>query len=250
VKLTAETRTTIWQKLNPTYNTAAETTSAMMQLQIDHGKTVTNGTYVYLVSATGTVPALLPQIISNTTSIQAVAAADSSVIGAVFYDNLKGFTYGKYTYSFSSPVALLMENYNSDSITVTVTDATMNSTLLKTTLTTTLPISGTNVTKSGNNYVLTINLPQGELCGSPATVKVKRIKDATGLNALFDTDLSIKIIGRTVCFPSEIKQLSVFNSLGVNVVNAHHISSCVLPVSGVYMLQINGKVRKVIVGKN
>ncbi|MFZ4726521.1 MAG: polysaccharide lyase family 8 super-sandwich domain-containing protein, partial [Paludibacter sp.] len=249
VKLTAETRNTIWQTLAPTLNTAAETTQPMMQLQIDHGKSVTNGTYLYMVSATGIVPAQLPKIISNTTSLQAAAAADSSVIGAVFYDNSKGFTFGKYSYSLSSPVALLIENYNFDSITVTVTDATMNSALLKTTLTTTLPISGTDVTKTGNNYTLAINLPQGELCGSPVTVKIKRIKTSTDIQSVV-TDLNIKIIGRTIYFPSVVNQLSVFNSLGVNIVKAQNLNSCVLPTSGVYLLKIDGRIRKIIVGKN
>jgi hypothetical protein len=248
VKLTAETRNTIWQTLAPVVNTAAETTQPMMQLQIDHGKTVTNGTYLYLVSATGIVPTQLPIIISNSTSLQAAAAADSSVIGAVFYDNSKGFTFGKYSYSLSSPVSLLIENYNSDSISITVTDATMNSALLKTTLTTTLPISGNNVTKTGNNYSLSIDLPKGELCGSPVTVKVKRIKISTDIQSVVDV-LNLKINGRTVYFPSVVNQLSVFNLLGVSIDNVQNTNFCVLPKNGVYILRFDGKVKKIKIGK-
>lgn len=247
VKLTAEPRNTRWQILAPTLNTTPETTLSMLQLQIDHGKTVTNGTYVYLVSAKGGVPNQLPKIISNTTSLQAAAAADSSVIGAVFYNNLQGLSFGGCTYNLSSPVAFLIEDYLSDSILVTVTDATMDSTLKKTTLTTTLPISGTNVIKTGNNYVLTINLPQGELCGSPVTVKVGRIKTITEIHAVEDC-LQLKINGHTVYFPSAVNRLTVFNTLGVPILKAKNAHFCFLPKSGVYILEMDGNVKKIAIG--
>ena len=250
VKLTAETRNTIWQTLAPTLNANTETTQAMMQLQIDHGKTVTNGTYVYLVSATGIIPAQLPMIISNTTSLQAVAATDSSVIGGVFYDTLQGITLGKYSYKLSIPAALLIENYNSDSISVTVTDGTMNSALTTMTLTTTLPISGTNVTKSGNNYILSVNLPQGELCGSPATVKVKRIKSFMLVNQTVDNKLQYNINGCTVSFTAPVHQLSVYNLLGMLISETQNTSSTILPCKGVYVLQADNKTVKIAVGNN
>ncbi len=249
VKVVAETRNTIWKKLAPAMNTAAETTMPMMQLQIDHGKTINNGTYIYLVSATGTVPTKLPEIILNTTSLQAAAVADSSVIAAIFHNNTQGLSFGNYSYNLSSPVAFLIENYNSDSISITVTDATMNSYLKKTTLTTTLPISGANVTKIGTNYSLDIDLPQNELCGSPVTVKVKRIKNATDIQTLVDRR-QLRISGHTVYFPSPINQLSVFNMLGVNMLRAENTNSCTLPKSGVYILKMDGKLCKIIIGNN
>jgi hypothetical protein len=250
VKLIAETRNTIWQKLAPYLNKAAETTLPMMQLQIDHGKTVTNGTYVYLVNAAGTVPSQLPVIISNTTSLQATAAADSSVIGGVFYDTTQGISYGKYSYKLSSPAAFLIENYNSDSISVTVTDATMNSALTTMTLTTTLPISGTNVTMSGNNYILSVALPKGELCGSPATVKVKRLKSITALNQPVDEMLRYSINGRTVSFSSVVCRLTVYNILGIVVSEFRQTNSCQLPQNGVFILHADGKILKIKVRSN
>jgi len=249
VKLVAETRNTIWKKLAPAVNTAAETTLPMMQLQIDHGKTISNGTYVYMVSAIGTVPSQLPAIISNTTSLQAAAAADSAVIGAVFYNNTQGFSFGNYSYNLSSPVAFLIENYNSDSISITVTDATMNSDLKKTTINTTLPISGANVTKTNNNYSLDIDLPQKELCGSPITVKVERIKNTTDVQTIVDR-IHLRISGNTVYFPSPVNQLSVFNMLGVLVLRAENTNSCTLPKSGVYILEMDGKLSKIVIGNN
>ena len=250
VKLTAETRNTIWQTLAPALNTGAETTQAMMQLQIDHGKTVTNGTYVYLVSATGTIPAQLPVIISNNTSLQATAAVDSSLIGGVFYDNLLGITFGKYSYKLSAPAALLIENYNSDSISVTLTDAKMNSALITMTLTTTLPISGTIVSKSGNNYIISVNLPQGELCGSPVTVKVKRIKTFTAVNELADEKIHYCINGHEVTFSSVIHDLSVYNQLGMLISKKQMTNVCHLAQSGVYIFQADGKVMKLVIGNN
>ena len=250
VKLTAETRTTIWKTLAPAVNTAAETTMPMMQLQIDHGKTVSNGTYIYLVNAAGVVPSALPKIISNTTSIQATAAADSSVIGAIFFDNLQGFTFGNYTYKLSSPAALLVENYNSDSLSVTVTDATMDSTLNSITLTTTLPVSGINVTKVGNNYNVVVPMPQGELCGSPATIKVKRIKSLSGLTDGIMTNNNLRPIvsGHSIHFPIEVKDLSLYSMLGVEVRHLKNIKSCDLPNNGVYIVIADGLKSKIVIG--
>jgi len=250
VKLTAETRTTIWKTLAPTINTAAETTMPMMQLQIDHGKTVTNGTYIYMVNAAGVVPAALPTIISNTTSIQATAAADSSVIGAVFYSNLQGFTFGNYTYKLSNSAALLVENYNADSLSITVTDATMNSTLQSITLTTTLPVSGTNVTKVGSNYSVVIPLPRGELCGSPATLKVKRLRGVTAIKDLSDTNFKVFINGNKVSFSTPVHQLSIFNQLGAKILSMKNASSCILPHNGFYLCLADNVTRKILIGNN
>ena len=179
VKLTAETRNTLWQKLSPTTNLGAETTTDMMQLQIDHGQTVTNGSYVYFVSATGVVPAKLPKIISNTTTLQAAASPDSTTIGAVFYDSTQTLIFNSASYKLSSPAALLIERKSKTAFAITVTDAKMDSTLKQMTLTTTLPIAGANVTNLNGVYTLTFNMPQDSLCGSPLTVLVNDLSSAT-----------------------------------------------------------------------
>jgi len=247
VKLTTEPRQTIWNTLAPTLNSLLESTLAMIQLDIDHGKDVKDGTYVYLVSANGSIPGQLPMIISNTTSVQAVAAADSSVVAAVFYEHSNGFKVGNYTYNVSEPSAILIEDYNSDSLTITITDAVMNTSLQKITLTTTLPISGVNVTKAENIYSLDINLPQGELCGSPATVKVKRLR-ATSDVPLCGNDLRMKVRGKTVSFSSLVNMLDVYNVLGIKIETIRYAESYSFAQNGIYFLKMSDKIVKVSVG--
>jgi len=219
----------------------------MIQLDIDHGKDVKDGTYVYLVSANGSIPGQLPMIISNTTSVQAVAAADSSVVAAVFYEHANGINVGNYTYNVSEPSAILIEDYNSDSLTITVTDAAMNTSLQKITLTTTLPVSGDNMTKSDNIYNLVIDLPQGELCGSPATVKVKRLRTFSDVSQC-GNDLSLVVKGKTVSFSSVVNMLEVYNVLGVKIGTIRYADSYNFAQNGIYFLKINDRIVKVFAG--
>ncbi|MCE5174336.1 MAG: polysaccharide lyase family 8 super-sandwich domain-containing protein [Bacteroidales bacterium] len=246
VKLTAETRNTIWKTLSPSTNKSiSETTTQMVQLHIDHGKTVTNGSYVYFVSANG-IPDSLPKLIANTTALQAAASADSTVIGAVFYDDSQSLYFGNYSYKLSSPAALLIEKQDNSTALITVTDAKMDSTLKQITLTTTLPISGDNVTNSNETYFLNVPLPEKELCGSPVTVQVA-LGSNVGVVKHIQDKLQFVIKGHHLYFSNPVRQLSVYNLLGINVVRKYNANECSLPLSGMYLVSADGKEQKVLI---
>ena len=246
VKLTAETRNTIWKTLSPSTNKSiSETTTQMVQLHIDHGKTVTNGSYVYFVSANG-IPDSLPKLIANTTAIQAAASADSAVIGAVFYDDSQSLYFGNYSYKLSSPAALLIEKQDNSTALITVTDAKMDSTLKQITLTTTLPISGDNVTNSNGTYFLDVPLPEKELCGSPVTVQVSLGSNVDVVKHVQDK-WQIAVEGHHLYFSNPVRQLSVYNLLGINVVRKYNANECSLPLSGMYLVSADGKEQKVLI---
>ena len=93
-------------------------------------------------------------------------------------------------------------------------------------------------------------MPQGELCGSPATIKVKRIKSLSGLTDGIMTNNNLRPIvsGHSIHFPIEVKDLSLYSMLGVEVRHLKNIKSCDLPNNGVYIVIADGLKSKIVIG--
>jgi len=182
IELKAEHRTTKWEELNliNRKNKNLPSKTNVLQLSINHGKNISNGTYGYLVyygDKTAKKAFRKPniEVLSNTTKLQAAATTSKSIIGAVFYDPSETLKITKnWELSVSAPSAILLEKIDNHYL-LTVTDAEMNKDLTSITIKTTLKVSGENVTKENNSYSITINMPTGELLGKPKTIKLLKI---------------------------------------------------------------------------
>lgn len=161
---TIETKKNEWNKRNITNKnkTGLPEEADILRLWIDHGQTPKDDTYGYAVYC-GTEPLQenLPfTVLRNDKSIQAVRSSDKKIVEVVFYNseeklNLKGLSLG-----VSSPAIVLIEDQGSEYV-VTANDPQM------------LPgLKQINI--SFNKRKVTIDLPQGELCGKPVSVKIKK----------------------------------------------------------------------------
>ncbi len=140
------------------------TNANILRLWIDHGQKVNNGTYGYVVYAGDKTPdKKLPfQVLRNDTLIQAIQSIDKRITEAVFYSANTKLVSKRLELSASAPCVVLIEE--GKECILSVNDPLMNPNLkqLKLYL---------------RNKELTIDMPQGELCGNPAKMILKKIDD-------------------------------------------------------------------------
>lgn len=160
--VSCETKPAEWIKLNPS-NAKQKNLPAnvrVLRLWADHGQTPANDTYGYVVYTGDGVPqGRLPfEVLRNDTLVQAVASIDKKLIQAVFYPGNEGLRVPGIDLKVSAPCVMMVQ-YTSDGISLSVTDATMNPNLKEIT-----------VTLNGNAYP--VKLPQGLHCGNTVTRQI------------------------------------------------------------------------------
>ena len=172
MKWRREERTTDWKRLCKA-NTEPETTVPVFQMEIVHGREIKDATYAYMVNCKGELPKAIPNVLANTTQLQAAENPEKTKLGAVYFD-ASATAKGKLgTFRVSSPAALFAEKKDGKLI-LTVTDAFMKKDLNNLTVYTSVPVAGEEVTKQKKGvYEIKVPLPTGAQCGQPATITLK-----------------------------------------------------------------------------
>lgn len=157
-----ENKKTDWVKMN---NENANVkglpeTVEMLTLWIDHGQKVVNGTYGYVVYAGANVPnTKLPfTVLQNDTLAQAIQSTDQTITEVVFYKGNTPLKTKKLVLSASAPCVLLIESKGKGR-TLSVNDPQMDANLKQ-------------IQLLLNGETFSIDMPQGELCGKPVTIKL------------------------------------------------------------------------------
>lgn len=163
VSVKREKRRSNWRRLSERNADVEETLLPVFQMSIDHGREVRDGTYAYVVECGSDTASPLPRVLANTPQVQAAENAGGTAVGAVIYDSGAAFRGSRGVYSASAPCVMLAE-YRPEALTLTVADAAMDPELRR--ITVSLPEFGE----------IAVPVPQGELCGKPATVVVKTAK--------------------------------------------------------------------------
>jgi len=160
-----ETKKTDWVKMNSDNKKATDLPAKadVLRLWIDHGQKPLNDTYGYVVYAGEGIPdEKLPfEVLRNDTLIQAIRSADKKVTEVVFYKPNIVLKENGISLSASSPCAVLIEEKNNEFI-LTVCDATMNANLKQ-------------ISLNFGEKSITVDLPQGEYCGKPATIRLSKL---------------------------------------------------------------------------
>ena len=133
VSLVAERRASKWDKLakpNAGKKGKPETID-ILQLSINHGREVRDGTYGYMVYAGHKDPVQVfskppVTVLANTTILQAAMSPDGKTVQAVFYDPAAELKAGAHTFRVSAPCAFMAEFEENGTVHLTVTDAEMN----------------------------------------------------------------------------------------------------------------------------
>ena len=157
-----ENKKTDWAKMNianKKINGLPEKVD-ILRLWIDHGQQVVNGTYGYVVYAGKGLPDKeMPfKVLQNDTLIQAIQSSDQKITEVVFYKSGIVLKAGKTTLSASAPCVVLLSTEGKNT-TISINDPLMNPTLKQIEL---------NI----NGKKVSVNLPQGEWAGKPATVEL------------------------------------------------------------------------------
>lgn len=164
-----EERTTDWKRLCKA-NTEPETTVPVFQMEIVHGRDIKDAAYAYVVDCKGRLPKKTPNILANSTHLQAAENPEGTKLGAIYFDT-SAVAKAKFgTFGISSPAALFAEKKDGKLI-LTVTDAIMDKDLKTLTIYTSVPVKGNEVSKQSKGiYEIKISLPSGAHCGQPVTV--------------------------------------------------------------------------------
>jgi hypothetical protein len=177
VFLSAETRSAKWQELNESNKrrTDLPKTTDVFQLHINHGREVKGGRYAYIVyggdeKAEKAFSDMPLTILENSTNLQAVKWGNGYV-GASFYNAESTLKTPEGTINVSAPCALLLQEKDGNYV-LTVTDAEMNKNLKSIVVKTSFPVAGNNVVNDGKWNIISVPMPQGALCGKPATVSL------------------------------------------------------------------------------
>lgn len=168
VRLVCDRRKTRWNTLTQANTTKQDKPDEldMFHLVIDHGPAPDNDRYGYMVGLRGGLPKDPPVVISNTPRLQAVTNSSRSVVQAIVYDVTSKIDDGNFTYELSAPCAFMAE-WDGSACTITITDATMSPDLEKITA---------KITHKDKTSTIEVAMPQGNRCGSPATVIKKGLK--------------------------------------------------------------------------
>lgn len=132
----------------------------ILRLWMDHGQKPTNETYGYVVYAGNKTPKdELPfLVLRNDTLIQAIRSTDSKLTEVVFYQADTALVSPEIKLSASAPCVVLIDNTGKEK-TITVNDPRMEKTLK-------------TIQLNLNGKIISVELPQGELCGKPVTIKI------------------------------------------------------------------------------
>lgn len=163
-----ELRTTNWQRLTK-LNKGDEYEVPVFQMDINHGRNVKDAAYAYIVNYTGEIPREIPAVLSNTTKLQAAENAAGNQLGAVFYDTDAELKSSMGTFTISRPAVLFAEKTDGKLL-LTITDAKMDVNADKIEVYTSIPVSGTNVSKiDKKTYKIEILMPAEPNRGAPKT---------------------------------------------------------------------------------
>ncbi len=158
-----ETKQDDWIKLNKQNKSIAGLPESVniLRLWVDHGQTVKDGTYGYVVYTGENQPdKLLPfSVLRNDTLVQAIQSTDGKVTEAVFYSANASLRAGKEIIKVSAPCVLLMDKSGKNAV-LSVEDPQMNTRLKQ-----------IRISAGTNTY--SVDLPQGALAGKPAVVQLK-----------------------------------------------------------------------------
>ncbi len=157
-----ESKKTNWVKMNKEnrkINNLPENAD-ILRLWMDHGQKPTNETYGYVVYAGNKTPKdELPfLVLRNDTLIQAIRSTDSKLTEVVFYQADTALVSPEIKLSASAPCVVLIDNTGKEK-TITVNDPRMEKTLK-------------TIQLNLNGKIISVELPQGELCGKPVTIKI------------------------------------------------------------------------------
>lgn len=159
-----ESKKTDWVKMNQTNEKIQNLppTADILRLWVDHGQKTTNGTYGYVVYTGDGIPSKkLPfKVLRNDTLIQAVVSTDHKLIEAVFYKANTPLNEKGVSLTASVPCVVLIEDKGNEYV-ISVTDPEMNASLKQISL-----------NFKGKDIV--VDMPQGEYCGKPATIRTKK----------------------------------------------------------------------------
>lgn len=160
VRAVREIKPTDWRKLCKV-NTEPETDVPVLLIEIDHGKEIVDGKYAYMVNCGYDIPSVLPKILTNTTSNQAVESADGNKIGMVSYDtNEKEITSSIGKFNIGIKAALLVQRLENGKIRISVTDAMMDKANDIMKIKTTVPLKGPGVNKTSDDwYEISFKMP-------------------------------------------------------------------------------------------
>ena len=132
----------------------------MLQLWINHGQKVFNGTYGYVVYAGKSLPTPnLPfTIVRNDTLVQALQSTDRKITGAVFYKANTKLSTKYINVSTSAPCVILIQYKDNQQI-LTVNDPRMDAELKQ-------------IRIELNGKIVQVDMPLGEFCGKPVSIKI------------------------------------------------------------------------------
>lgn len=157
-----ERRKTDWVKMNQENRKIKNLPDSVdiLQLWIDHGQKVLNGSYGYVVYAGKSLPSQkLPfSIVRNDTVVQALQSTDRKIIGAVFYKANTTLTTKDINVSTSAPCVMLIQYKDNQQI-LSINDPQMDASLKQ-----------IKITLNGKS--ISVDMPQGEFCGKPVTIKI------------------------------------------------------------------------------
>ncbi len=157
-----ETHKTNWVKMNKENKKIADLPASvdMLRLWIDHGQKPKDETYGYVVYAgNNTAKDELPFIIlQNDTLIQAIRSRDSKITEVVFYQSESKLKAKEISITASVPCVVLIE-INGNEKSITVNDPRMDKSLKQ-------------IMLNLNGKAIIVDMPQGEFCGKPVTIKI------------------------------------------------------------------------------
>ncbi len=158
--LLIQSRPTRWDELNRENQEVRNKPLSMdiFQLWINHGKQPVNDRYGYQVYCGKGNPPPSPVVLSNTTSMQAVASEDCTHVQAIFYQT-DTLLCAETLFHVSAPCAF-SARFSGDQLRLSVSDAQMDVSLDTIVITTNLPLL--NAKRVGEeHYQIAIALPTG-----------------------------------------------------------------------------------------
>jgi len=157
-----ETKKTNWGKMNNENKGKSGLSESvdMLKLWVDHGQKVKDGTYGYVVYCGSDKPkSTMPfKVLQNNTLIQAIQSTDGKITEVVFYSKETELKAKNMKVSASVPCVVLIE-LNGNEKTLTVNDPQMDADLKQ-------------IKLLLNGRSIIVDMPQGEFCGKPITVKL------------------------------------------------------------------------------
>ena len=167
-----EKRKTDWQSMC-IENKLPETEEEIFHMYINHGQDIEDASYAYTVSCSEASVYQTPHVLSNTKEVQAAESYDGRKIGMIFYKGARTVESSKGSFKASSPCALLIEFADNNKVSISVTDALMDSQIQDIFIETSIPLKGKNVNKlSEDTYQVRIPMKTGRYTGAPVCLDV------------------------------------------------------------------------------